>query len=40
MSLAWDDPTVAIEWPLADGELPQLSGGMRRDGVEDVPLFD
>ena len=24
-SLAWDDPTVGIEWPLVDGEQPTLS---------------
>ena len=26
ISLAWDDPTVAIEWPMPEGEQPQLSG--------------
>lgn len=25
-SLRWDDPTVAIEWPLVDGQPPLLSG--------------
>ncbi len=25
-SLAWDDPTVGIEWPVPEGEEPQLSG--------------
>lgn len=25
VSLAWDDPDVGIEWPLAAGETPQLS---------------
>ncbi len=25
-SLAWDDPTVAIEWPLPTGVAPNLSG--------------
>tara|TARA_R110000823_G_scaffold125385_4_gene252031 strand:- start:3490 stop:4038 length:549 start_codon:yes stop_codon:yes gene_type:complete len=25
ISLAWDDPSVGIEWPLPDGELPRLS---------------
>ena len=41
VSLAWDDPTVAIEWPLADGELPQLSGKDAQGMAwRDVPLFD
>ena len=25
-SLLWNDSTVGIEWPLVDGEPPQLSG--------------
>ena len=25
ISLAWNDPTVGIRWPLADGEIPTLS---------------
>lgn len=41
VSLAWDDPTVGVEWPLAAGENPQLSGkdaqGLR---WSDIPLFD
>jgi dTDP-4-dehydrorhamnose 3,5-epimerase len=24
-TLAWDDPTVAIEWPLPSGLMPNLS---------------
>lgn len=24
-SLKWDDPTIAINWPLVDGKLPDLS---------------
>lgn len=31
-SLAWDDPTVGIEWPLVNGEAPKLSG-KDADGV-------
>ena len=26
VSLAWNDRDLAIEWPLAEGEMPQLSG--------------
>ncbi len=26
ISLAWDDPSVNIQWPVPDGETPQLSG--------------
>ena len=40
-SLAWDDPTVGIEWPVPPGETPQLSAkdsqGLRWD---DCPRFD
>jgi dTDP-4-dehydrorhamnose 3,5-epimerase len=25
ISLAWDDPTVGIDWPLENGEAPELS---------------
>ena len=25
ISLAWDDPTVGVDWPIAEGEAPQLS---------------
>ena len=39
--LAWDDPTVGIEWPLPAGEQPKLSDkdaqGLR---WEELPLFD
>ena len=41
ISLAWDDPTVGIEWPLPAGEAPMLSA---KDAAglawEDLPLFD
>lgn len=40
-TLAWDDPTVGIEWPVPPGETPQLSAkdaqGLRWD---DCPRFD
>ncbi len=39
--LAWDDPTVGIDWPLPTGELPQLSA-KDAQGMAwgDIPLFD
>ena len=41
VSLAWDDPTVGIRWPLAAGESPRLS---EKDAHglawADIPLFD
>jgi len=41
VSLAWNDPTVGIEWPLVNGEAPQLSA-KDDDGLswENTPLFD
>jgi len=41
VSLAWDDPTVGIDWPVPDGEAPQLSG-KDRVGLswDDTPKFD
>jgi dTDP-4-dehydrorhamnose 3,5-epimerase len=41
ISLAWDDPTVGIEWPLPQGEQPQLSG-KDTEGLAwaEIPLFD
>lgn len=40
-TLAWNDPTVGIEWPVPAGEEPLLS---EKDGEglswEDTPLFD
>jgi len=39
--LAWDDPTVGIDWPIPDGELPKLSA-KDAEGLawSDAPLFD
>ena len=39
--LAWNDPAVGIDWPIPDGELPQLSA-KDADGLAwgDIPLFD
>jgi dTDP-4-dehydrorhamnose 3,5-epimerase len=41
ISLAWDDPTVNVDWPIPDGELPQLSA-KDAEGLAwgDAPLFD
>lgn len=41
VSLKWDDPTVAIEWPLADVQLPSLSA-KDEQGVsfDNAPYFD
>ena len=40
ISLAWDDPTVGIEWPIPEGEQPQLSG-KDTEGLAwaEIPLF-
>ena len=41
VSLAWDDPSVGIDWPLKEGEHPQLSA---KDAAGlawgAIPLFD
>lgn len=41
VSVRWDDAELAIDWPLADGELPQLS---EKDTngfyFQDAPKFD
>jgi len=33
--LRWDDPTIAIDWPMAPGEVPILS-----DRDRDAPMLD
>jgi dTDP-4-dehydrorhamnose 3,5-epimerase len=40
-TLAWNDPTVGIDWPVPAGEEPQLSG-KDAEGLswDDTPLFD
>ena len=41
VALAWDDPSVAIEWPLAPGEVPQLSAKDQQGlAWADLPLLD
>ena len=41
ISLAWDDPTVGIEWPLLAGQAPSLSA-KDAQGLpwDQIPLFD
>lgn len=41
VSLAWDDPTVGIEWPMDKGGTPRLSA-KDSSGLAwgDIPLFD
>jgi len=40
-SLAWDDPTVGIEWPVPPGETPQLSAKDAQGlSWDDCPRFD
>jgi dTDP-4-dehydrorhamnose 3,5-epimerase len=39
-TLAWDDPTVGIEWPLPAGERPKLSGkDMTGKNFADIEKF-
>ena len=41
VALAWDDPHVGIEWPLAPGEVPQLSAKDQQGlAWTDLPLLD
>jgi dTDP-4-dehydrorhamnose 3,5-epimerase len=41
ITLAWDDPSVGVAWPVKEGETPRLSD---KDAVglawNDIPLFD
>ena len=40
ISLAWDDPTVGIEWPIPEGEAPQLSAKDRHGSAwGEIPLL-
>jgi dTDP-4-dehydrorhamnose 3,5-epimerase len=41
VSVRWDDADIGIEWPLVDGEFPQLSGKDEQGlTFNDVPKFD
>ncbi|MFV0477975.1 MAG: dTDP-4-dehydrorhamnose 3,5-epimerase [Parahaliea sp.] len=40
ITLAWNDPGVGIDWPLAAGELPQLSAKDAQGlSWEEIPFF-
>ncbi|MEE4659614.1 MAG: dTDP-4-dehydrorhamnose 3,5-epimerase [Halieaceae bacterium] len=41
ISLAWNDPALAIDWPLVDDQLPSLSS-KDQQGLAwgEIPLFD
>ena len=40
-TLAWDDPTVSIEWPVPEGESPQLSAkDLEGHSWDTCPKFD
>lgn len=40
ISLAWNDPSVGIEWPLVDAQAPQLSGKDANGlGWDEIPTF-
>ena len=41
VSLAWNDPTVGVDWPVPAGEAPQLSGkDASGTAWDDIPCFD
>ena len=41
VSLAWDDPTIGVKWPLVEGETPQLSAKDAQGlAWTDIPLLD
>jgi len=41
LSLRWDDPAVAIEWPIPEGEPPRLSDRDARGlSWEETPYYD
>jgi dTDP-4-dehydrorhamnose 3,5-epimerase len=41
VSVCWNDTELAIEWPLVDGELPQLSNKDTNGlSFQDAPKFD
>ncbi|MCL1057886.1 dTDP-4-dehydrorhamnose 3,5-epimerase [Shewanella gelidimarina] len=41
VSVCWNDADIAIEWPLVDGELPQLSTkDVTGFSFQDAPKFD
>lgn len=40
VTLAWDDPTVAVDWPLPEGQQPRLSAKDRQGlALADAPLL-
>jgi dTDP-4-dehydrorhamnose 3,5-epimerase len=41
ISVCWDDADIGIDWPLIDGELPQLSAKDAKGiSFQDAPTFD
>ena len=39
--LAWDDPDIAVDWPLPDGRIPSLSAKDREAlAWSELPFFD